>query len=704
MRLDGRAPAISATQPRPGTSAAPVPGRAVSGGPGGRVRRLLTDLRHRETRRAAVGRVRRRASAGARRRDGSCPSRRSRRRRRSRPSRRIRDHDPSGPMVRPCLVAPRRGDHRDGRRPGPATAEDPADRDHGGRRPRHVASAVARCWPRRWPGANPSSVPSVRTVATLHETKDWNEAWAISTGVGRLPGGGDAAAMGLGVLWHRRRQFDRSWRALEGLPDAVLASVVPIEAVDGALATGTSAVARPRPRHLDAEPGHGRGAPRRPRGTVPGLRRTGSGRPSWSPRSTAATTPVSTIAAGTSLRLIDGWLAARAPDVPAGAIPVGVIGYGTPDHELTSGNLGDHVQTLAMLGNLARWSDVTFTGEDGLGELATELQGRVRADLRRPGVTGAVHLVPVDRDFSSAAVIPERTWMVAFGWHMHPLYDLRYDFPYHPNVRPIFVSFHVNRLDMLTDEALAYLRTYGPVGCRDWTTVFLLLSAGVDAFFTGCLTTTVDAVFPPASRRLPRRRRGRRHRPAAQGGGPGREAGRRRRRHQSDDFRSMSAADGIRAAERRPGRRTSATLDRVVTGPSARLSAADGAGRARSSSRPERRATSASPGLTGPAPGRRPARRRCRTTSATWSARTFGAVLVGSERGRRLRPMARPTTRAASPRRRRRFAAPVADPPTTIDVRGGRRDEPGRQPAVRAARGRRSGARSPTSCCASTRT
>ena len=39
--------------------------------------------------------------------------------------------------------------------------------------------------------------------------------------------------------------------------------------------------------------------------------------------------------------------------------------------------------------------------------------------------------------------------------------------------------------------ALAYLRRHGPVGCRDWNTVFLLLSAGVDAFFTGCMTTTV---------------------------------------------------------------------------------------------------------------------------------------------------------------------------------------------------------------------
>ena len=99
--------------------------------------------------------------------------------------------------------------------------------------------------------------------------------------------------------------------------------------------------------------------------------------------------------------------------------------------------------------------------------------------------------------------------MFAFGWHMHPLFDLRYDFPYHPNIRPLFFSFHVNRLDMLTDEAQDYLRRYGPVGCRDWTTVYLLLSAGIDAFFTGCLTTTVDALFPARAEVYGGRGRGR---------------------------------------------------------------------------------------------------------------------------------------------------------------------------------------------------
>jgi lipopolysaccharide biosynthesis glycosyltransferase len=135
---------------------------------------------------------------------------------------------------------------------------------------------------------------------------------------------------------------------------------------------------------------------------------------------------------------------------------------------------------------------------------------------------------------------------------MHPLFHLRCDFPYHPNIRPLFISFHLYRLDMLSAEGLAYLRRYGPVGCRDWTTVDVLLGAGVDAFFTGCLTTTVDALFPERD-------------DADVGGGavgvidlPASAAGRRAGdvrvfTHQYEDVRGMSVTDGIRAANERLG-------------------------------------------------------------------------------------------------------------------------------------------------------
>ena len=187
---------------------------------------------------------------------------------------------------------------------------------------------------------------------------------------------------------------------------------------------------------------------------------------------------------------------ADVPEPPPDAVHVGVFYYRQPDRGRGSSNIGDYVQTLSMLGNLARFSDLELSGVDGIGALATELQSRVRPELRLASPRRRVNIVPVSRDFSDGDPIPDGTWLFAFGWHLHASFGLRYGLPYHPGLRPLFVSFHLHAIDALDQPTIDYLRDHGPVGCRDWTTVDLLLSAGVDAFFTGCVTTTVDAVFP----------------------------------------------------------------------------------------------------------------------------------------------------------------------------------------------------------------
>jgi lipopolysaccharide biosynthesis glycosyltransferase len=364
-----------------------------------------------------------------------------------------------------------------------------------------------------------------------------------------------------------------------------------------------------------------------------------------------------------SLTLIERWLDRRSASVPTGSVPVAVMDYQTPDHVLTSGNLGDYIQTMAMVGNLVRLTSVAFSGDDGLGELASELQERVQPRLRLPDVSGSVHLVAVDRDFSSASDVPVATWMVAFGWHMHPLFDLRYDFPYHPNVRPLFISFHVNRLEMLTDAARAYLRQYGPVGCRDWTTVFLLLSAGIDAFFTGCLTTTIDALFPAREQAY--------HGKGAVGAIdlPGHSVGGGARNvrvysHQSDEVRYMSVTEGLRAADatlvayqrdldRAVTRRLHAYLPLTSLGVPVEF-------RTRTPG-DERFA-----GLTGLRPG--DARLTAMRDGIRELVATTFARVVGGADDEEVYGLWRDLTRERVTEARARFEAPVADTPTTIDL------------------------------------
>lgn len=340
----------------------------------------------------------------------------------------------------------------------------------------------------------------VTTVRRLTSTGEWAAARSLALAVGDLPGGETAGRLGRVLAAHANLGDPLAVDQMSAVADADLAIHIPIEAVEACLIVGgpeararAIAIARQvdKMRPMDAIGVAGRllamGEPEVARELAEQLR-TRTGEAGLDPGELE------------ELSTLERWLRPQpARVVPDGARPVGVIDYGQPDQSRASTNVGDYVQTLAMLGNLARLSEVEFSGEDGLGGLMTDLQASVKPELRLPGISGKVHLIELNRDFSQADSVPDETFTLAFGWHMHSLYGLRYEFPYHPNIRPLFVSFHVNRPEILTPEAIEYLRTYGPIGCRDRTTTDLLLSAGVDAFFSGCLTTTVDAVFPPTS-------------------------------------------------------------------------------------------------------------------------------------------------------------------------------------------------------------
>jgi hypothetical protein len=190
---------------------------------------------------------------------------------------------------------------------------------------------------------------------------------------------------------------------------------------------------------------------------------------------------------------------------PRGDRPVfAVMDYGHPQPSRGSANIGDHVQSIASLGHLVRHQGLRYHGDPELVSLLERLAGRTRPELRLDDVDADLDVLTIHRDASMYQEIPEGTWTLCFGWFMHQLFKERYGFPLHDALRPLFLSFHCNKRDLLTDDAIAYLRRYGPVGCRDWTTVYLLLSAGVPAFFSGCLTTTVSTVFPELDERPPR--------------------------------------------------------------------------------------------------------------------------------------------------------------------------------------------------------
>lgn len=172
----------------------------------------------------------------------------------------------------------------------------------------------------------------------------------------------------------------------------------------------------------------------------------------------------------------------------------GVLSYDQPG--IRSRNIGDYIQTVASIGHLLRYENLSFTGDNGLTRLFTKLRETVKAERKYSGPEAELNLVEVYRDGNVYQNIPEDTWYIAFGWYMHDIFGKSFNIPFHPNLRPILLSVFVRYPEMLTPDAIAYLKKYGPVGCRDWQSVALLRAVGVPAFFSGCLTTTVDTLFP----------------------------------------------------------------------------------------------------------------------------------------------------------------------------------------------------------------
>jgi len=88
------------------------------------------------------------------------------------------------------------------------------------------------------------------------------------------------------------------------------------------------------------------------------------------------------------------------------------------------------------------------------------------------------------------------TKLIMNGWFTH---NVRNWVP-SESIRPLFTSFHINNTaapHMLTDDAIVYLKKHEPIGCRDNFSVKILKEKGIDAYFTGCLTLTLDSYKVP---------------------------------------------------------------------------------------------------------------------------------------------------------------------------------------------------------------
>lgn len=98
----------------------------------------------------------------------------------------------------------------------------------------------------------------------------------------------------------------------------------------------------------------------------------------------------------------------------------------------------------------------------------------------------------IDRDHLSDIKDPVK--LICNGWFC--LND--YDHLFSPLVDPLIVSFNIintNNSDFVKEKCLCYLRNYSkkrPIGCRDINTLRFLRKNNIEAYFSSCLTTTLN--------------------------------------------------------------------------------------------------------------------------------------------------------------------------------------------------------------------
>ena len=101
----------------------------------------------------------------------------------------------------------------------------------------------------------------------------------------------------------------------------------------------------------------------------------------------------------------------------------------------------------------------------------------------------------LDRDFLNEYSGTELR-LIMNGWFMAKPNN----WPPSEKIKPLLISFHITHdhnanQKMFSPEALDFYKRNEPVGCRDYYTMKLLKAYGIEAYYSGCLTLTIENKF-----------------------------------------------------------------------------------------------------------------------------------------------------------------------------------------------------------------
>ena len=162
-------------------------------------------------------------------------------------------------------------------------------------------------------------------------------------------------------------------------------------------------------------------------------------------------------------------------NISEGCIGIGILIYDTT-------NLGDWTQTAAAL--YVWW--VYF-------KRPNTFKNFVETCIEKSEIE-SYPIIWINRDRISECIKPKEIHKVIIlcnGWWMNK-YNDEYCFIAPEWIIPIYISVHISNPEILSEEVIEYLKKNEPIGCRDNSTKILLQNNGVNAYFSGCLTMTLN--------------------------------------------------------------------------------------------------------------------------------------------------------------------------------------------------------------------
>lgn len=97
-------------------------------------------------------------------------------------------------------------------------------------------------------------------------------------------------------------------------------------------------------------------------------------------------------------------------------------------------------------------------------------------------------------DSVQTAVPGEKVNLIMNSWWMNS----DGHFPPSDDINPLFISFHISPSAeslILSEQGVAYLKRYEPIGVRDYGTASMLEKYGIRSYFSGCLTLTLGRKY-----------------------------------------------------------------------------------------------------------------------------------------------------------------------------------------------------------------